>query len=295
MSVGQYQQGWKTIIAAPSSFFWADALGTQTATFGSMDWVRGGAMKSLCIVVLFLFGCQRGPEIVAGTRTDERVEAAGFNGESYRTEDGSSAITLISSTELEYRVNNSTTLLCKYSDKENAIRVILTELGTQQVLYFRRVPNGLMSNSGTLYLNAAGLAELRRQEAISRQQQMDAEAAARAVRVENERQQAVAAQRELQEQQRKDHDNSGLLIGTWRDENSLCTYSTDGLRAVRADDGTTLKGRWSVSNGRIVGEWSERNGSPSNIAFNEQIIELTSSSMTVKDAGGSTWHSGRVK
>ncbi len=130
------------------------------------------SLNHLCIAVLLLCGCQRGPEIVTGTKTDERVEAAPVNGESYRTRNGQSAITLISSSELEYRVDSGTTLLCKYSDQGNALRIIMTALGTQQVLYFRRVPNGLMSNNGEVYLNSAGLAEVARQEQIARQQQL---------------------------------------------------------------------------------------------------------------------------
>jgi hypothetical protein len=69
----------------------------------------------------------------------------------------------------------------------------MTALGTQQVLYFRRVPSGLMSNNGELYLNAAGLAEVARQEQVARQQQLESEAAAIAVRAENERQLAIAS------------------------------------------------------------------------------------------------------
>jgi hypothetical protein len=151
------------------------------------------------ILVLALSGCQRNPEIATGTKTDERVEAAAFNGQAYRTANGESAITLISSDELEYRVDNDTTLLCKYSDQGGALRVILTELGTQHVLYFRRVPNGLMSNNGRLYLNAAGLAELRRQDEIARQRQIEAEAAVGRARVERQQEDAIAAQREAEQ------------------------------------------------------------------------------------------------
>src|SRR5947209_2468105 len=112
------------------------------------------------------YGCHRGPEIVKGAASGDRVEAAAFHGESYRTSDERSAITLISAEELEYGLDNGTTLLCKYSEQGNALRVIMTALGTQQVLYFRRVPNGLQSNDGQLYLNPTALAELQRQQAI---------------------------------------------------------------------------------------------------------------------------------
>jgi hypothetical protein len=102
----------------------------------------------------------RTPTIATDTATSSRIEAQPFNGQSYRTQDGQSAITLISHEELEYRVSDGTTLLCKYTSQQDAIRVIVTALGTQQVLYFRRVPNGLESNEGLLYLSPSALEEV---------------------------------------------------------------------------------------------------------------------------------------
>jgi hypothetical protein len=106
----------------------------------------------------------RNRAIATDTATGSRVEAKPFNGQSYRTQDGRSAITLISSEELEYRVSDGTTLLCKYTSQQDAIRVIMTALGTQQVLYFRRVPNGLISNDGIVYMSSSALLEVQRAE-----------------------------------------------------------------------------------------------------------------------------------
>ncbi|MBC7818985.1 MAG: hypothetical protein IAG10_19015 [Planctomycetaceae bacterium] len=165
-----------------------------------MSYCKRYFLLLVTLVPLLLTVCRRGPEIAAGTTSDARVQAAGFNGESYQTPNGRSAIALISADELEYRVNDGTTLLCKYTDQRSALRVIVTTLGTQQVMYFRRVPNGLMSNDGDLYLNAAGLAELRRQEEVARQQRLEANAAAERERLERERIAAIAAQQEAERQ-----------------------------------------------------------------------------------------------
>lgn len=146
-------------------------------------------LKSVSTLLLVLLSaCNRNPETATGRAPNARVEAAAFNGQSYRTQDGRSAVTLISAEELEYRVPDGTTFLCRYSDQRNALRVIVTALGTQQVLYFRRVPDGLISNDGMVYLNPSALAELQRREELERHRQ-------EAARAEQEREQ-------LQEQQR---------------------------------------------------------------------------------------------
>jgi len=162
---------------------------------------------SATLSLLLLFSaCNRAPKTTVTTDTagNSRVEAKPFNAESYRTRDGRSAITLISLEELEYRVNDGTTLLCKYSSQQDTIRVILTALGTQQVLYFRRVPNGLMSNDGVLYLSPSGFAEVQQQEERARRAQQEAQAAEARQRAERERLAAIAAQRQAEEQRLAD-------------------------------------------------------------------------------------------
>lgn len=100
----------------------------------------------------------------------------------YRTRDGRSWIRLVSSNELEYR-QEGTTLLCKYSVQDGSLRVILTVMGTQQVLYFKRSPDGYRSEDGESYMTPAARAALQRREQAAsqaRQQALQAEAARRA-------------------------------------------------------------------------------------------------------------------
>lgn len=83
--------------------------------------------------------------------------------ETYRTESGNRWIKLISSSELEYRTGD-TTFLCKYSTEQGSLRVIMSALGTQQVLYFRRTPAGFVSEEGVNFYSQAGMADYRRQQ-----------------------------------------------------------------------------------------------------------------------------------
>lgn len=162
---------------------------------------------SAALFLLLLFSaCDRAPKSTTTTdaATNSRVEAQPFNGQSYRTQDGRSAITLISSDELEYRVRDGRTLLCKYTSQQDALRVIVTALGTQEVLYFRRVPNGLVSNDGILYLNPSGLAEAQRQAELAMRAQQEAQAAEQGRLAETQRLAALAAQRAAEEQRLAD-------------------------------------------------------------------------------------------
>jgi hypothetical protein len=154
------------------------------------------SLLGVLLIVSLPFACRRGPEVTSGTTNEARVEAVGWKGQSYHVRNGRSAITLISADELEYRTDDHTILLCKYTDQGAALRVIVTALGTQQVMYFRRVPNGLMSNSGELYLNSDGWAHLRRQEEIEQQKQLKAAAAAAEARVAEEERLAALAEQE---------------------------------------------------------------------------------------------------
>lgn len=160
-------------------------------------------MRAIRIATFFLaalmsVSCSREPKIAAASAAGGSVQPVAFNGESYSTASGRSAITLISRNELEYTVND-TTFLCTYSEQSGALRVVMTALGTQQVLYFQRVQNGLRSNDGAVYLDQAGLAALRRQEEVERQER---EAARQRERIERERLAAIEAERQAQERQR---------------------------------------------------------------------------------------------
>ena len=115
----------------------------------------------------------------------------------YSTRDGRSWIRLVSSDELEYR-HVGTTFLCKYSVQDGSLRVILTVMGTQQVLYFKHTPDGYMSEDGESYMTPAAIADFQRREQAAREAQQRAQQAEAARRAEAERVAREAAQREAE-------------------------------------------------------------------------------------------------
>src|SRR5271157_5207027 len=114
----------------------------------------------------------------------------------YRTRDGRSWIRLVSSDELEYR-HEGTTFLCKYSVQDGSLRVILSVLGTQQVLYFKRTPDGYTSEDGESYMTPAAIADLQRREQAAREAQQRAQQAEAARRAEAERVASETAAKKL--------------------------------------------------------------------------------------------------
>ena len=109
---------------------------------------------------------------------------------------------------------------------------------------------------------------------------------------------AASAPRDPQEWALKEAEAARLLIGTWRDENSVITYSADGTRFVQWDNGTTRKHRWSLRRGIIQGETIEMNGEPryggGAGGFKTRIISITPSTLVTMESDGKTWHSTRT-
>ena len=114
------------------------------------------------IVAMLLASCDRSPKSV--TTTDDtgktHTEAPAFKGQAYHTVSGKSSIVLISADELEFRVPHGDTFLCKYTDTPDALRIVMTTLGTPQVRYLKHTAAGLQEEDGTIYLTAAAQAEL---------------------------------------------------------------------------------------------------------------------------------------
>lgn len=159
---------------------------------------RESRLLDCALVTLFalLAACKgrSAPETTTVQGSKDRVEAVSPTNRSYRTRDGRSAITVISANELEYRVPDGATLLCKYTDEKEALRIIVTALGTQQVLYFRHTPEGLVSNNGEVYLNPTALAALQRQEQAEREREAVAQAAQERERLAQEQRTAMRLQ-----------------------------------------------------------------------------------------------------
>ena len=73
-----------------------------------------------------------------------------------------------------------------------------------------------------------------------------------------------------------------LIVGVWRDENSVMTYNGDGTRSVKRDGKSrSEKGTWSIKEDVLTTD-----------NYRATIIELTDSSFVFEDRG--RWHAKRV-
>jgi hypothetical protein len=108
-------------------------------------------ISSICFVLLL--GCNKQSGTSDGTSNEQKgpLSGAPFNGETFRSFDGSTVLTLISKDECEMK-EGPDTFLCKYTRQDGSLRVVMAQLGTNLVLYFRRVPEGLQDNHGKFLL-----------------------------------------------------------------------------------------------------------------------------------------------
>lgn len=115
-----------------------------------------------------LSGCKKPQNQTAESSVQPGVEAKAFHGEIYRSMDGQQTLTVISPDELELR-EGGTTLLCKYTKQTDALRVIMTEFGTNQVLYFRFMEYGLQDAKGNILLSPLSYATALEQQHVEQQ------------------------------------------------------------------------------------------------------------------------------
>lgn len=77
-------------------------------------------------------------------------EAKPFHGEVYRAGDDSKTLTLISRDECEVKQGGKI-FLCKYTKQDDALRVVMAVMGTNQVVYYKLVPGGgIKEENGTI-------------------------------------------------------------------------------------------------------------------------------------------------
>ncbi len=69
--------------------------------------------------------------------------------QTYRSVRGG-VIAIVSSDELEIREHGEN-IVCKYTEKDNKLRVVVSALGTTRAMYFNITPNGLVGEQGEIY------------------------------------------------------------------------------------------------------------------------------------------------
>jgi hypothetical protein len=99
-------------------------------------------------------GCNKSPHIMTNT---PQVQAEPFHGQVYRSPDGQKSLTLISVDECELN-DGGPTLLCKYTKQSDALRLVVTALGTNQIIYYRITDQGIQDKCGVVLLSPGGYA-----------------------------------------------------------------------------------------------------------------------------------------
>jgi len=106
----------------------------------------------------------------------------------------------------------------------------------------------------------------------------------------------ASAPRDPQEWSARQTEAARLLIGTWRGDNYVYTYSTDGTCLIRWNNGTTRRYKWTLSRGIIEGEMIEMDGKPVLGAggYVTRIVSITASTLVRLDSECKTWTETRV-
>jgi tetratricopeptide (TPR) repeat protein len=77
-----------------------------------------------------------------------------FKDRTYRTLDGKSVIAIVSSEELEIREGGEN-IVCKYTEKDNKLRVVMNAIGTTRAMYYNITPQGLVGEHGEILYDSA--------------------------------------------------------------------------------------------------------------------------------------------
>ena len=162
---------------------------------------------TLPILAAILAGCDKSPGITTnqGTQSQPRVEAEAFHGEIYRSLDGQTALTLISRDECELR-NGRDTLLCKYTKQSNALRVVVTALGTNQVVYYQLTNEGIQDNQNAVLLSPERYASAMEQMRLARE------------RAENARQDDERRKRQMEAAKQAEEDRLVVVLAASKKE-----------------------------------------------------------------------------
>jgi hypothetical protein len=165
--------------------------------------------QALAVFVALAFltgGCGKSP--AASNRDGQpppQIQAEPFHGQVYRAIDGKTVLTLISKDECEL-AGEGRTLLCKYTKQNDTLRIIVTALGTSQVIYFAFTDQGLRDNDGNVLLSPKNYEAAMEQARLARERQ------------ENARREEERRQRQIDEQKRAEAEALHRKSLTMRDE-----------------------------------------------------------------------------
>jgi hypothetical protein len=92
-----------------------------------------------------------------------------------------------------------------------------------------------------------------------------------------------------------------LIVGTWRDKNSVATYRVDGTRHTKYDNGDESFGSWYIEGDiltDVINKYKEKNGRIKifNKIYRARLLYIDENRCTLKyDYDGSIWNATKIK
>lgn len=174
------------------------------------------------LVVIQLSACSKSAE-----PTKEPAKPPEPKNQTYRMIGGQSVISLVSSDELEIREGGQN-IVCKYTKQDGKLRAVVSALGTTTAKYFNMTPQGLVAEDGSLYYEPSTYEKMMAQIELNR----------KLLAAEQEKREAALAKAERAR---------SILVGTWRGEDAVFVYHTNGDVVIRSNNGQIQVGNWSIS------------------------------------------------
>ena len=114
-----------------------------------------------------------------------------------------------------------------------------------------------------------------------------------------EKERRIEREREATELRKNIANAQNILVGTWRDKNSLCIYKSDSTVHIKFDKGSEEIQAWRVEGDMIYftgKKYKKKNGKwqPGNYKGIGRILYIDKNQYTIKE-NGDTYHAKRVK
>ncbi|MBW1895976.1 MAG: hypothetical protein JRI47_02865 [Deltaproteobacteria bacterium] len=93
----------------------------------------------------------------------------------------------------------------------------------------------------------------------------------------------------------------GMIVGTWRDNNSVVTYNADGTRNTKYDNGDESFGTWHIEGDiltDVINKYKKKNGRimSFNKTYTMRFLYIDENKYTLGcDDDGSIWNATRIK
>ena len=93
----------------------------------------------------------------------------------------------------------------------------------------------------------------------------------------------------------------GMIVGTWRDNNSVATYNADGTRNTKYDNGDESFGTWHIEGDiltDVINKYKKKNGRIMifNKTYAMTFLYIDENRYTLRhDGDGSIWNATRIK